>query len=169
MLTAYLIGGRPASEVSWKNYNLGGNVPFKIEASVSAGYKDITSLKNWDEFGTLGGSYVQVRNELILGYVASWGAMGVGEKKLLVRHYVYPSATSTADLDALYPLGERDGYTAEVVLRLNAAGRQIQQSSDGKLHDKTLNPGGIVVTTEVTTDTVMTNVLKPLRPARRSN
>ena len=62
LLTAHLIEGQPVGVVV-KKYAL--NTPFKIEATVSPGYVDISSVSNWQEFGVdLNRDYLYVRKEI---------------------------------------------------------------------------------------------------------
>jgi hypothetical protein len=51
LLTAYLINGQTVGVdlPSWNDSDLNGNPPFKAEATVSAGYADISSMENWSK------------------------------------------------------------------------------------------------------------------------
>lgn len=105
--------------------------PFKSEATVSAGYTDVTSLANWQSLGTLAGlSFKDLRNILINDYVASWATLSDVNKKILVRHHVYPAATTTADLDALWTLAEREDFRQDVIDSISSGYLIIRKSSD---------------------------------------
>lgn len=137
---------------------LDGNDRLKIEATVSTGYLDRTSARNFATHGiSIGIGYNEMRNELI-GLNAMWGTMSTDDKKAMVEHYVYPTGISTTDLDAIYPQIQRDGFKKDTMASLNSDEMNIfsiwKDISNGK-HYKATTDGGVTVKTEITTDNVL--------------
>lgn len=88
--------------LDWKRADLSGNDPFKYEATVSAGYSDISFPDNFDKYYESAKiPYKDMRNELISTFISQWGSLSTDDQKAMVKNYVYPDGTSRTDLDAL--------------------------------------------------------------------
>src|SRR3972149_2102523 len=132
----------------------GANPYIKAEATVSAGYADISSIAHSIGFAQfVKYSFNQLRNEL-MGFNASWATLSDADKKLLIENYVYPSATPTAELDALYTQTERDAFRDEVIQKLNSDTKSLfsvwRDVADGK-HYKVTVDAGVTTKYEITT------------------
>ncbi len=105
----------------YKDTILGSTPPFKVEATVSAGYTDITSIVNWNLYGALTDkNYQDLRNILIDDFLGDWATLSDADKTLLVEHYIYPAATTQAELDALMTVADQDAFRHEVIDQLSA-------------------------------------------------
>jgi len=63
---------------------------------------------DWDKhIGITEVSYKTYRNEMISQFVGSWSGYTSAKKKALVKNFIYPSATSEAALNALFPAATR--------------------------------------------------------------
>jgi len=131
------------------------NPRFKHEATVSAGYTELTSISDWTTYGTKAiGSYKDFRNELIANF-PNWATYSNDDKKRLMQHYVWLSTETTANLDLLYTQTERDEFVKECASLLNAVGSNLHIASDGKYWDILPDVAGSLVTTELKTDGVL--------------
>lgn len=133
--------------------------PFKSEETVSTGYTDVTSIVNWDLLWTLTGiKYKALRNTLITDHLGSWGTLGDSDKKILVRHHVWPSGTSTADLDALWTYSERNAFRSRVIEGLSCRHVKVRKSTttnSEKLFVSQIDDTGVDVITELSTFAVL--------------
>lgn len=144
-----------ASSVS---YPVSVTEPFKAEASVSTGYTDITSLTNWCLFGMDAYSdYSSFRNMLISDFEPTWGTLSDPDKRILVDHYVYPSETTTIELDGLFTKTERDICLNKTSDKLNLDGYNMVRSKDNSdvYFEVRPNSVGSLVVTKLLTDVVM--------------
>ncbi len=131
------------------------NPRFKHEATVSAGYTELTSISDWDNHGMRAiVSYKDFRNELISNFT-NWATYSNDDKKRLMEHYVWPSTETTANLDLLYTQTERDEFVKARVLLLNEGGSNLHIAPDGKYWDIQPDVAGSLVTTELKTDEVL--------------
>jgi len=131
------------------------NPRFKHEATVSAGYTELTSISDWTTHGTKAiGNYKDFRNELIANFT-DWATYSNDDKKRLMEHYVWPSTETTANLDLLYTQAERDQFVKACASLLNTFGSNLQIDPDGKYWGILPDVAGSLVTTELTTDTVL--------------
>jgi hypothetical protein len=102
LLLAYLINGQPCGVVvkSWSESDLNGNPAFAFADSVTAGYQDISSMENWDEFGdNTGADFNYIRNILAVyvstitgGNWANWDNLTTSQKQLACKYVVAPYA-----------------------------------------------------------------------------
>ncbi|TXT28098.1 MAG: hypothetical protein FD136_2032 [Chitinophagaceae bacterium] len=99
--------------------DLGSNAPLKLEATVSAGYANITGINNLVNFGYMVGGFNSIRNELI-NLIPQWTTFSDADKKLLIKNYVYPTTATTAELDALYTPAERDNFKLGIMENINS-------------------------------------------------
>ena len=131
------------------------NPRFKHEATVSAGYTELTSISDWTTYGTRAiGSHKDLRNELITHFT-SWATYSDDDKKKLMQHYVWPSTETTAALDLLYTQTERDEFVKACVLLLNEGGANLHIAPDGKYWGIRPDVAGSLITTELKTDEVL--------------
>ncbi len=93
---------------------LGGDPPFKAEATVSTGYTDVTSVANWDLHGQATSGYSVFRQVLLDDFIGDWGTLTTDEQKTLVRHHVWPIGTTDTELDTLWTAAERAAFLAKV-------------------------------------------------------
>jgi len=131
------------------------NPRFKHEATVSAGYTELTSISDWNNHAMKAiANYVDFRNELITIFT-DWATYSDEEKKTLIRHYVWPSTETTANLDLLYTQTERDTFLKNCVVSLNEYNYNFSIAPDGKYWNMAPDVSGSIVTTELKTDTVI--------------
>lgn len=105
-------------------------LPFKKEATVSAGYSDVSGIDNWNRFWTYTGiNYKEFRNTLISDYVGDWATLSDADKKILVKHHVYPVSTTTGDLDALWLASERADQRLDVINLYESCGCAVLRSA----------------------------------------
>jgi len=131
------------------------NPRFKHEATVSAGYTELTSISDWTTYGTKAiDSYKDFRNELIANFT-DWATYSNDDKKRLMQHYVWLSTETTANLDLLYTQTERDQFVKECAALLNEHGSNLQIAPDGKYWGILPDIAGSLVTTELKTDEVI--------------
>ena len=103
LLTAHLINGQPVGLVV-KKYSL-ITYPFKIENTPSPGYQDISSVKNWWDFGRdLDRDYLYVRREIKViveqkGIDSTISTLSTPPSSPADgdSHYIDPQATATGD------------------------------------------------------------------------
>lgn len=102
LLTAYLISGDALGVdlTSWTSTELGGNPAFKAEDTVSAGYEDISSIENWDSFGSISGKdYAFVRLEIkTLVDAAGYGTLTDNQKKVALQYFVAGGGNDYVDV-----------------------------------------------------------------------
>ena len=160
LLTAYTIDAAPCTDKAWDESELSGNPALLFEASASSGYEDISSVENFDTWwASADTNYMAMRNNLIAVYITPgtyWSGATDDQKKTLIRHYVWPSAETDTNLDALYTDAERMVYAKECMKKLNTLGCVIRISvTDGsvKFMELGADDTATLVTQEVTTDT----------------
>lgn len=161
LLTAYLVSGNPVTDGVWDESDLAGNPALLNEASVSTGYQDISSPENWDKWWSESRlKYKEMRNNLIAVYITPgtfWGTASTAAKQALLRHYVWPSGTSTPDLDALYTSSERSSFRRKTMRRLNNSGANslIRRSTqtNSTFFDIGVNDAGTIAAFEIDTFT----------------
>ncbi len=73
----------------------------------------------------------------------------------MVRHHVYPSGTTTTELDALYSQAQRDTYYAQVIEDIKDCGCIIVTSAGGKYFEMITDEQGVLSTTEITPYTIL--------------
>lgn len=135
-----------------------GDPMFKSEDTLSAGYTDVTTLANWGLYGAQvkGLNYKDFRNILIADFVGTWATLTDAEKKTLIRHYVYDSAETPANLNSLHTQVERDDFQKAVMLTLNEVVetviRRSNVSGSTKFFDHQTDDAGTLITVEITTD-----------------
>ena len=128
------------------------NPRFKHEATVSAGYTELTSISDWCNHGMKAiPNYKNFRNELITRFT-NWATYSNDDKKRLITHYVWPSTETTANLDLLHTQTERDQFLELCVVELNKCACNFQISPNGKYWNITPDNTGSLVTTELKTD-----------------
>lgn len=128
------------------------NPRFKHEATVSAGYTELTRISDWVNHGMKAISkYKDFRNELIANFT-NWATYSNDDKKRLVTHYVWLSTETTANLDLLYTQAEREQFVKNCVVVLNGNGSNFQIAPDGKYWNMLPDVTGVLVTTELKTD-----------------
>jgi hypothetical protein len=110
-LLAYEINGNAVGIdlSSWSIEDLNGNAPFIVSNSTETGYRDISSVENWDEYGLgLIGSAVTFKDWKCLqreiktladaivvnDYDTNWGNLNAAEK-LIVCNYLLSKVTPT--------------------------------------------------------------------------
>ena len=142
-----------------------GNSMFKSEDTLSAGYTDKTTLTNWDLYGAQidGLKYNEFRNILIVDFVGTWATLIDTDKKTLVRHYVYDSTETTANLDLLYTQAERDDFMNQVVKSLNVCDCNLRKETNSESYWNVL-PGstGELTITKLKTDVSLDTYDSPL-------
>ena len=86
-LTAYLINGQAVRVElkQWSSRDLNGNPEFKIEETVSSGYKDVSSIENWSKFGKLAANDYQVIRDEILA-LQTWATNTNAEKDVIIKY-----------------------------------------------------------------------------------
>jgi len=131
------------------------NPRFKHEATVSAGYTELTSISDWNNYAMKAiGDYKDFRNELITVFT-DWATYSDDDKKILISHYVWPSTETTANLDLLYTQAERDKFLLDCIESLNKCGCNFHGAPDGKYWNILPDATGSLVTTELKTDEVI--------------
>lgn len=89
LLTAFVINSLPLNNYSWEFSDLGGNSPFKLEATVSAGYVDISGIEKFDEFGPAVATTSILRDEIDLLYQATtFSALTLVEKEVVSKWFL---------------------------------------------------------------------------------
>ena len=118
------------------------------------GYTETTDPSDWNShIVSIDAIYSDVRNEMIDQFEASWAGYSDAQKQALVQNYVYPSETSTEDLDALYTEAERDDYQDVVMFKMNIGITHVIMSSASRKHfEVKVNDSGTLSTTEIKTD-----------------
>ena len=156
LLTVYVdTGGKKAyidADFDWGQITT--QSPIKAEATVSAGYSDVSSPRNWLGLGGLVGyACNKLRNEL-MAFNASWGGLSTDNQKALVEQYVWPNGTPGAELDALYSSAQRNAFRDTVVEAINGDSTVLfsvwKDDTDGKLYRVTVD-AGVTTKTEITT------------------
>lgn len=128
------------------------NPRFKHEATVSAGYTELTSISDWDNYAMKAiARYSDFRNELVTQFT-NWATYSDNDKKRLIKHYVWPSTETTANLDLLYTQAERDQFLATCVVLLNECDHNFQIAPDGIYWNLLPDATGSLVTTQLKTD-----------------
>lgn len=105
-LLAYILNGTSINELT-QGYNpelLNGNKPFIKSLVNVAGYNDITSAENWDEFGKFATDYIFSRYEIqtilipkcnpnypVIDF-SGWANLTASEKSLMAKHILAPKA-----------------------------------------------------------------------------
>ncbi len=131
------------------------NPRFKHEVTVSAGYTELTSIFDWNNYALRAiPKYSDFRNELITLFT-DWTTYSDADKKILMRHYVWPSTETTANLDLLYTQTERDQFLTETVVLLNGSGFNFHIAPDGKYWNIVPDTTGSLTTIELKTDEVI--------------
>ncbi len=131
------------------------NTRFKHEATVSAGYTELTSISDWYNHGMKAiANYKDFRNELIATFT-NWATYSDDDKKKLIKHYVWPSTETTANLDLLYTQAERDQFLTDCVSALNAFSGNFSIAPDGEYWSILPDIAGSLVTTKLKTDEVI--------------
>ena len=107
--------------LSYERFDSSGNPAFKAETTVSTGYTDISSLKNWDAYwwGTTY-KYKDFRDLIIADHRPDWATLSDDDKKTLVRNNGWPDSETEANLDLLYTSAERDIFTDQCLASLDA-------------------------------------------------
>lgn len=127
------------------------NPRFKHEATVSAGYTELTSISDWNNYAMKAiGNYNDFRNELITVFT-NWATYSNDDKKILIKHYVWPSTETTANLDLLYTQTERNQFLLQCVALLNKCDCNFQIAPDGKYWNILPDTAGSLVTTALKT------------------
>ena len=125
---------------------------FKHEATVSAGYTELTSISDWTTYAQKAiNSYTEFRNELITRF-ASWATYSDSDKKKLIEHYVWPSTETIANLDLLYTQTERDQFLKNCSESLNKLKQNFQIAPDGEYWNVLPDSAGSLITTKLKTD-----------------
>lgn len=133
---------------------------FKAEASVSEGYTNITNLANWNFFGRQANAtlitYTAFRNQIMTDYLPAgeWkSGLTDDEKRILIRHYIWPSAETQENLDALYSQAERDYYRDLCIEALNDNCEMIRCDCTDGTFRRWITTAGVFSTPLLTTDT----------------
>lgn len=95
-LTAFVVNGTPiSSRGRYDSSELGENVPFKREDTVSSGYEDISSITAWATHGASTGYDYKVVREEIAALVTSigWESLDAGEKEIASKYFVVDKAS----------------------------------------------------------------------------
>lgn len=90
-LCAYLIEGTPVSELnSYSSEDLNSNPAFIAADVVPTGYQGISSIENWDKFGSsTGRDYKYLRVQIyILVATTGWANLTLDEKEIAARWFV---------------------------------------------------------------------------------
>lgn len=103
-LLAYQISGQTVGIdiQSWMDVDLNNNKPFKIITSgetIPNGYVDISSIENWDNFGTgIANDYLVIKFEIrdIIDNIG-WSGLTDVEKDLGIKYYVYPDINTAIE------------------------------------------------------------------------
>ncbi len=128
------------------------NPRFKYEATVSTGYTELTSISDWNAHGMKAiPNYKDFRSELIATF-PNWATYSNDDKKTLIRHYVWPSTETTANLDLLYTQAERDQFLKNCSESLNQFKQNFQIAPDGEYWNVLPDAAGSLVTTKLKTD-----------------
>jgi hypothetical protein len=105
-LLAYILNGTPINELT-EGYNpeyLNGNKPFLSSVNDVKGYADISSVENWDLFGTLATDYIFSRYEIEIILIpkanpnyptidfSGWNSLSDSEKLLMAKHVLAPKS-----------------------------------------------------------------------------
>ena len=98
----------------------GTSPEFQFDAAATvAGYTKLALLSDWGKYWQRSKStYREVRNHMISEWAPQWGTLSVADRKILVRHYTYPTTATTAELDACYPASERFDYKKDCMKML---------------------------------------------------
>jgi hypothetical protein len=84
---------------SWTSEQLNGNEPFRMIYSgdtMPTGYVDISSIANWDKYGSLvANDYFAYKCAIkTIAMEVGWTGLTNTEKDLCIKYYAYPDATS---------------------------------------------------------------------------
>ena len=127
--------------------------PLKFEASVSAGYTELTSSEEWDIYWVYTGvNYKTYRNNIITHFNGSWASLSVAERKVLVHNFCWPATATVGELDACFTSAERFAFKKEVIKGLNNNDCMFKLSSTAsseKYFDLTVNDSGTMNPTEL--------------------
>jgi len=128
------------------------NPRFKHEATVSAGYTELTSISDWNNYAMKAiPKYSDFRNELIAVFT-DWATYSDDDKKILITHYVWPSTETTANLDLLYTQTERDEFLIQCIILLNGCSFNFHIAPDGTYWNILPDATGSLLTGELKTD-----------------
>jgi len=101
ILLAYQISGQTVGIdlPQWNSIDLNGNLPFKMIYSgdtIPNGYVDISSIENWDKFGSIVANDYFAYKCSIKTIVSEkgWNNLTNSEKDLAIKYYAYPDVTS---------------------------------------------------------------------------
>lgn len=103
LLTAYIYNGNTLGVDIGEldSREIGGNIPFKREASVSTGYANISSIINWDKFGLRAADSTVVRGEIdTLFQATTFAALTAAEKDVVSRWFLASAADRATVLTA---------------------------------------------------------------------
>lgn len=99
LLLAYIIDGQAVGVdlVSWDDDALNGNKPFIASNEVLSGYKDISSIENWDSFGSNCTDFNTVRDNiqaLVIAIVtpnfSKWNDLTLLQKQISCKYITAP-------------------------------------------------------------------------------
>lgn len=76
--------------------------------------------------------YCSFRNEMIDKFEPNWGSYSDDKKEKLIQDYIYPSETTTEELDGLYSESERDNFQDVMVEKLTNNVTHIIRSSESR-------------------------------------
>lgn len=131
---------------------LGGLPAFSTDDPSPSGYTDVSSLANWETYGWATGlSFETYRNLLIDQYLAGWAGLSDDDKRILVRHYVCPTGTGQAELDALWSTSKRQSFRSVVIEELQLRRLLIRESLDGTLWVVKIDNAGAMATVKLET------------------
>lgn len=138
----------------------------KFATSAILPYVEVTTPQGWlDNMWLLNAAeydYKFFRNKLISTFSSSnvWDALATVDKQALVRHYVWKSGETVANLDLLYTQTERDDFKkTRIEILNNSCNCAITLSNianSDKYFDMQVNDSGTLITVELTMDQILT-------------
>ncbi len=91
--------------------------------------------KDWNHYiDRIDADYIDVRNEMIDHFEPNWATNSDDQNKALIENYIWPSETSTDELDNLYDPDERKFYQEEVMGKINISFIHVIKSPTSTKH-----------------------------------
>ncbi len=116
LLTAFIINSLPLNNFTWEFVDLEGNIPFKLEATASTGYVDVSSIEKFDEFGLTVSTVSVIRNRIdVLFQATTFEALTLAEKEVVSKWFV----ALKIDRDTVHSTTEQEDNAKELARLLS--------------------------------------------------
>jgi hypothetical protein len=113
-LQAYILNGKPLTEyVSWSQGDVNGP-PFVISNTIEINYQDVSSITNWDNYGSRLKDYNYIREQIKeITNLIGFNNLSFGEKVISAKYFL----VDKQDRDAVLTEEEQYNYWSVLVTK----------------------------------------------------